>query len=392
MKEIKSHLEPTLGSKENPIVITNENEYNQVHYDLYYIYSCKNCGHECICKKRSSEKEKVLQRRLLCRKCGLIDTSMKNYGVPSPNLSDNVKEKYKNTCIQRYGVDNPSKSTEIKEKVKSTNLEKYGVEYFTKTPNYKEKVKSTNQRLYGTDWHVTTDDFKRKSKDTCLNKYGVDNAAKAEVFRTKRDNTMLERYGAKFATQSKILRQENLEAWGAELPCMSDTIKEKIRLTNIQKYGNNTYLHSEAYNKMLLEKYDLVAPPRFRYTFNNEYFDSSWELAFYLYYVDKGIGILREPQKFEYIHNDTLHYYFPDFEVNGQLYEIKGDQFFKEDGTMCNPYDHSKDELFEAKHLCAIAHNVIFISEKEIQPYLDYVNQKYGKDFLKSCKIQKSQD
>lgn len=78
MKEIKSHLEPALGSKENPIVITNENEYNQVHYDLYYSYSCKNCGHECIRKKRSSEKEKVLQRRPLCKNCGLIDTSMKN--------------------------------------------------------------------------------------------------------------------------------------------------------------------------------------------------------------------------------------------------------------------------------------------------------------------------
>lgn len=76
MKEIKSHLEPALGSKENPIVITNENEYNQVHYDLYYSYSCKKCGHECIRKKRSSEKEKVLQRRLLCKNCGLIDTPL----------------------------------------------------------------------------------------------------------------------------------------------------------------------------------------------------------------------------------------------------------------------------------------------------------------------------
>ena len=32
--------------------------------------------------------------------------------------------------------------------------------------------------------------------------------------------------------------------------------------------------------------------------------------------------------------------YFPDFEIEGKFYEIKGDQFFNEDGTMCNPFNH----------------------------------------------------
>ena len=40
----------------------------------------------------------------------------------------------------------------------------------------------------------------------------------------------------------------------------------------------------------------------------------------------------------------------PDFLVDGHYVEIKGDHFFKKDGTMQNPYDHRQDGLYEAKH------------------------------------------
>ena len=36
-----------------------------------------------------------------------------------------------------------------------------------------------------------------------------------------------------------------------------------------------------------------------------------------------------------------MHKYIPDFEIDGMFIEVKGDHFFKLDGTMQNPYDHA---------------------------------------------------
>ena len=54
---------------------------------------------------------------------------------------------------------------------------------------------------------------------------------------------------------------------------------------------------------------------------------------------------------------------------------------------MQNPYDHSMDELYKAKHQCALQNNVQFWTSKEMQPILEYVNTTYGFDFLDSFKV-----
>ena len=50
---------------------------------------------------------------------------------------------------------------------------------------------------------------------------------------------------------------------------------------------------------------------------------------------------------------------------------------------MCNPYDHSLDELYEAKHQCMLANNVKIIRVSEMKDILDYIYSKYGKNYLK---------
>lgn len=65
--------------------------------------------------------------------------------------------------------------------------------------------------------------------------------------------------------------------------------------------------------------------------------------------------------KLMYKHDGKEHFYMPDFKVRDELIEIKGDHFFKEDGTMQNPYDHSQDGLYEAKHQCMIKNNVTIL-------------------------------
>lgn len=120
-----------------------------------------------------------------------------------------------------------------------------------------------------------------------------------------------------------------------------------------------------------------------RYTYQNEYFDSSWELAFYIYCKDQKLNISREPKSFSFIFNQKFHTYIPDFEVENQLIEIKGDQYLdKKTNKWKSFFDSSQDALYEAKHQCALQNNVKILYSKDCQKYLDYIDEKYGKNYL----------
>lgn len=64
------------------------------------------------------------------------------------------------------------------------------------------------------------------------------------------------------------------------------------------------------------------------YTFEDSNFDSSWELMFYIWAKDNDLNIVRSTKRFEFEFNGIKHNYYPDFEIDGQLIEIKGDLFF----------------------------------------------------------------
>lgn len=117
-----------------------------------------------------------------------------------------------------------------------------------------------------------------------------------------------------------------------------------------------------------------------KYVYQGHCFDSSWEMYFYIYHKDKGDDIQRVKECWDYEFNGEIHHYEPDFKIEDKYYEIKGPQFFKEDGTMQQPWDHSKDDLYEVKHQFMLSKGVIII--KDIKPYQDYVEEKYTKDFI----------
>lgn len=58
--------------------------------------------------------------------------------------------------------------------------------------------------------------------------------------------------------------------------------------------------------------------------YNNIYFDSSWELAYYIYCIEHNINIERCKEIRYYIYNEKQYKYYPDFIVNGEIIEIKG--------------------------------------------------------------------
>lgn len=92
--------------------------------------------------------------------------------------------------------------------------------------------------------------------------------------------------------------------------------------------------------------------------------DSSWELAFLVYYKEHNLYIERCTERRTYISTDNkLHNYFPDFVTQEGIIEIKG----------------LKTEIVELKH--KYNPDIKILYKHDIQHCLDYVTNKYGKEF-----------
>lgn len=95
--------------------------------------------------------------------------------------------------------------------------------------------------------------------------------------------------------------------------------------------------------------------------------DSSWELAWVIYNLDHNIYFKRNWKKFEYLFENEIHSYIPDFIINENEYiEIKG---FMTDKSK------AKIEQFP--------HKIKIMDKKTLKPIFEYVETKYGKDFIK---------
>ena len=235
------------------------------------------------------------------------------------------------TFITKYGVNNPMQLSEVKEKSRQTNLARYGVEVSTKNKNVVTKMVKTNLEKYGVAYQARREEANEKRKQTCLERYGVEHTGQIQEANVKRHATMVARYGVEYPAQSNVLNQ-------------------KIMNTKIERYGQ-VYMAA-------------------KYTADNLLFDSLPELCFYLYHKSIGSDIVRSPIKLAYMLDGKERHYFPDFCVNGQLIEIKGDQFLAEDGSWKNIFDDD-DAIVKAKFDCAIANNVKILYAKDYQQYLD---------------------
>lgn len=103
--------------------------------------------------------------------------------------------------------------------------------------------------------------------------------------------------------------------------------------------------------------------------YENFWCDSSYELAFLIYCLEHDIKIERNRKGYKYHYKEKDHYYYPDFRVDGVLTEIK----------------NFKSELTDVK-IKSVDEKINVIYKDTINPYLEYVIEKYGKDFVKLLK------
>lgn len=239
--------------------------------------------------------------------------------------------------------------------IKKTATEKYGSIEEMQRMNL-EHGKATKKSLYGDE------NFNNREKaiQTSKERFGEHNYNNRE----KNKTTLKEKYGVENISQL-------------------DSVKQKVRETKLEKYGNtNNYEQMKA---TCLEKYGVENPCFLRrtYIFDSQQFDSSWELYLYIFCRDFNIQLERNTADyFEYANG--LKYY-PDFKCGSVYIEVKGNHFF-ENGKMICPFDRSFDSIFQAKYECMLEHNVLVLTSTELDSVFDYVNSKYTSDFVQLFK------
>lgn len=294
----------------------------------------------------------------------LLKRILKKYNIPlhSDKLIRQLQaQEAEKTNWERYGYKSPVQTKEVQDKIKATNLERYGVENVSQAEIIKEKKKQVFQEHYGVDYNFQAKEIKNKIEQTMWSRYGKKSYTQTEDYILKTKQTNLEKYGYEYASQSP-------------------EGKEKRRRSCQAEYGTDYYFQTKEFKEILKQRYGVYHCSRKRYKYNNETFDSFPELCFYVYNIVNNKKIIREPCKLVFIFEDKECNYIPDFQVDDQLIEIKGPQFIKEDGSWWNPYGHHLDNLFEAKHQCAIKNNVKILTESEYLFYENWFKQNFNEE------------
>ena len=178
-------------------------------------------------------------------------------------------------------------------------------------------------------------------------------------------------------------KQTCIENWGVDNVFKAEPIKDKCKQTVLLNYGVSCNMCS----------HEIRAKQSYsqrQYQVDDIRFDSSIELTYYLYCKSMKIACEYQPEvQFEYVVDGKTHFYLPDFKVNDKFVELKGAHFFKEDGTMQNPFDHTQDAHYEAKHQCMLKNDISIIvsSSDEYKKIKNYVISIYGKYYLDTFKI-----
>ena len=334
-------------------------------------------------------------------------TSFDTYG----NEKYNNREKFVCTMNEKYGVSYSAESKEIRDKMNRTRQERYGDQGYTN----REKAKETMLELYGVENPTQLKEVQDRIKETRYNKFGEYNNMPKLI------STVRERYGVDCVFQNGYIsdkaKETCLDKYGNEVYSKSEHYQqrkseyiEKMAKTMNERYGVDCFTKCDSYKDMMIELRELhpeIFQSSTRFIYNEFTFDSIPEFCVYIYCIDHWIPIIRNyTQYFKYIDiRGKAHRVYPDFIINGNLVEIKGGHFFKEDGTMYLPYRNPEwdDEEYEyqssiytSKWKCLLSNGVQILKDTDewVQNCITYVKMieyargnygfKFMSDFIKS--------
>lgn len=207
---------------------------------------------------------------------------------------------------------------------------------------------------------------KLKTEYKIPNEVEITNISQIKEIKDKKEQTNIEKYGIK---NSFLIKDENgeekriktsNEKYGTDYPMQNDKLQDNRIKTCIDKYDSLYFTH--------------------KYKYNDLKFDSSWELAYYIWLKDNNIQFTYQPRPailYFWNGDNKYHKYYPDFIVNDEIIEIK------------NPYLYSKFLLEgtkdNAKYKKMLEYNVKILTD--CYDYLNYIELQYGKNYLDEFKL-----
>ncbi len=285
---------------------------------------------DLLCHKCRSYKNYHDKEWLKIKNDHFEETSLKIHGVKHfTNRKKACETSKKNNGGMGFG------SEKIKNKIRQTNIEKHN------NPEYRNTEKMIQTAIQNGGMGAARKETKIKMEQTLYEKTGY-----------KHNWSIPEERQKAF----EIMKKKNKEKYGVENVMQVPEIRAKI--------------HKKWY-------------------YDNIYFDSSWELIYYIWLKDHNINFKFQEDKIPYYFENKMHIYEIDFTINENEYvEIKGPQFFnKENGKMINIYDRTLDELANQKYLCMLSNNVNIITD--ISYYNNYIIAKYGEHYIEQFRKEK---
>lgn len=348
---------PTCKVDNKPFIGMNVNLHSG--YPTYCSQSCQWKDDEC-CSKRAE-----------------------TFRNRTPEQRKRTLEKTRETCQKRYHSNTWQSSDEGR--IQCSLIYK-GFSDEKKKSILDKRIKTTNE-VYGCDNVFQNEDIKLKCKQTKIDRY--DDAH--YVNREKAIQTMIARYDVEYTFQHKGLCEKSIstkrELYGENL----ELLVEKAKSTKKERYGNENYNNSEKqiqtsklnhnglYHSQTIE---FSKCHRKRIFHDGIYFDSTWEVSVYEFCKMNNIKFEYSPSiTYEYEYDGKIYTYHPDFLIDGKVYEVKGDNFFRINEStgieeMYCPWRYSEwsDEhynwmcgKYEAKHQCILKNNVVILREGDMK-------------------------
>ena len=233
--------------------------------------ACDYCNKKLIKPYDQYNRSIKNQGKFACGSCKTIkvhNTNLEKYGVISPMMLDEYKQKAKNTSLEKYGKEYYTQTEECREKTEKTSYERYGAKTSLLNKDVQEKIKDTLLDKYGVDHPWKSDEILSKVKDTIYQKYGVENVSCCDEIKEKKKNTFLKHYGVEYPFQSEELYSHMgdvlEEKYGVRNCMQSEEIKQKTENTMLEKYGarnpNQVPSIREKINKTNIERYGGISP------------------------------------------------------------------------------------------------------------------------------------
>lgn len=140
----------------------------------------------------------------------------------------------------------------------ATNEGRYGHSNYLASDIGKESIKRHYMDIYNVDHNMKVESIQKKSQDTCFKNFGVKCILSTAEVRIKASEAFIKKWGNSFGLVSEIvekMKATNRERYGVDYPLQSKEIQLIVKKNNLETYGNEVFLQSDAGKALMIELY-----------------------------------------------------------------------------------------------------------------------------------------